>query len=91
MDSSKKEIVICLGSSCFARGNKSLVKLINEYLRDRNLLNEVRFHGERCFGHCAKGPVLKIDQEFNEKIDEEKVLQLLDHFFNGLTEKKYQG
>jgi len=91
MDPKKKEIVICLGSSCFARGNKSLVKLINDYLRDKNLLNEVRFHGERCFGHCSRGPVLKIDQEFHEKIDEEKVLLLLDRFFHGLIENKYQG
>jgi NADH:ubiquinone oxidoreductase subunit E len=81
METTKKEIVICLGSSCFARGNKQLVKLITEYLRDRNLLNDVKLHGERCFGHCSKGPVLKIENEINEKVDEEKVLQLLDNFF----------
>lgn len=85
MDSGRKEIVICLGSSCFARGNKQLVKLINDYLRDRNLLNDVRFHGERCFGHCSKGPVIKLEEVFHEKIDEEKVIQLLDSFFYSLT------
>ncbi len=81
MEILKKEIIICLGSSCFARGNKKLVSLISQYLRERNLLNEVRFHGERCFGHCSRGPVLKIMDEFNEKVDEEKVIQLLDAFF----------
>jgi len=87
MEPIKKEIIICLGSSCFARGNKQLVKLITNYLRDRNLLNDVKFHGERCFGHCSKGPVLKIEDQFNEKVDEEKVIQLLDNFFTMIIQQ----
>ena len=87
METVKKEIIICLGSSCFARGNKQLVRLINDYLRNRNLLNDVKFHGERCFGHCSKGPVIKIDQQINEKIDEEKVMLLLDDFFTSIIQQ----
>ncbi|MBK7172606.1 MAG: (2Fe-2S) ferredoxin domain-containing protein [Bacteroidales bacterium] len=87
MENPKKEIVICLGSSCFARGNKQLVKFISDYLRDRNLLNDVKFHGERCFGHCSKGPALKIEHEIHEKIDEEKILGLLDDFFLSIIQQ----
>lgn len=82
MEIHKKEVVICLGSSCFARGNKQLVKIVNDYLRERNLMNEVRFHGERCFGHCALGPSLKLDEKLIEKLDEESIVQLLDNYFN---------
>ena len=89
MDIIKKEIIICLGSSCFARGNKQLVKVITTYLRDRNLLNDVKFHGQRCFGHCAKGPVLKIDELITEKVDEEKVMQLLDEFFTSIIQQSH--
>jgi NADH:ubiquinone oxidoreductase subunit E len=81
MEIKKKEVVICLGSSCFARGNKQLVKVVNDYLRDRNLLNEVRFHGQRCFGQCAVGPSLKLDGKIIEKQDEESVIAMLDEFF----------
>ncbi|MEI6061112.1 MAG: NAD(P)H-dependent oxidoreductase subunit E [Bacteroidota bacterium] len=81
METQKKEVVICLGSSCFARGNKQLVKIVNDYLRDRNLLNEVRFHGERCFGQCAVGPSLKLDGKLIERQDEDSVIALLDAFF----------
>ena len=81
MESTKKEVVICLGSSCFARGNKQLVKIVNDYLRDRNLLNEVRFHGHRCFGQCAVGPSMKLDGKLLERLDEESVVILLDEFF----------
>ena len=89
METTKKEIIICLGSSCFARGNKQLVRLITDYLRDGNLLNDVKFHGERCFGHCSKGPVLKIDELIHEKVDEEKVHQLLDNFFTLIIQQSH--
>jgi NADH:ubiquinone oxidoreductase subunit E len=81
MEPIKKEVVICLGSSCFARGNKLLVRIVNDYLRDRNLLNEVRFHGERCFGTCSAGPSLKLDGTLMEHLDEDSVIALLDDFF----------
>jgi NADH:ubiquinone oxidoreductase subunit E len=84
MEIKKKEVVICLGSSCFARGNKHLVKVVNDYLRDRNLLNEVRFHGERCFGQCAVGPSIKLDSNLAERLDEESVVALLDDFFESV-------
>ncbi len=81
MEINKREVVICLGSSCFARGNKQLVKIVNDYLRDRNLLNEVRFHGERCFGQCAAGPSLKLDGILKERLDDDTVIAVLDEFF----------
>ncbi len=84
MEFKKKEVVICLGSSCFARGNKLIVKIVNDYLRDRNLMNEVRFHGERCFGQCSVGPSLKLDGRLIEKLDEESVVAFLDEFFESV-------
>ena len=84
MEIKNKEVVICLGSSCFARGNKQLVKIVNDYLRDRNLLNEVRFHGERCFGQCAVGPSLKLNRVIKERLDEETVIAVLDEFFESV-------
>ena len=77
----RTEVIICLGSSCFARGNRKTVKLINDYLKYHNLLGMVHFHGGHCFGRCDKGPVLKIKQDFNEKLASESVNALLDNFF----------
>jgi len=82
MESNKKEVVICLGSSCFARGNKHLVRIIDNYFRDKNLLNEVHFHGERCFGQCAVGPSLKLNEKLIDSLDEESVIALLDSLFS---------
>ena len=85
MDAKKTEIVICLGSSCFARGNKTVVRIISDYLMSRNLEAEVHFHGERCFGHCSKGPVIKLDTEFVEKIDELNITELLDRYMFSIS------
>ncbi|MFZ4740429.1 MAG: (2Fe-2S) ferredoxin domain-containing protein [Bacteroidales bacterium] len=78
---SKKEIIICLGSSCFARGNKQTVKIIGDYIKKNNLENEVFFHGNHCFGKCDKGPFVKIDGIIHENINSENILIILDNVF----------
>ena len=82
----RTEVIICLGSSCFARGNRKTVKLINDYLKNHNLMGLVHFHGSHCFGRCDKGPVLKLGEEFNEKLASESVNVLLDNFFKDAFE-----
>ena len=52
---------ICLGSSCFSRGNKDAVNFIREYLRKNHLEDRVIFKGARCMGLCSNGPNLTIN------------------------------
>lgn len=59
----KIKITICLGSSCFARGNKELVHELNEYFKQHHLLEYIDFKGTRCFGECKDGPFCKIDDK----------------------------
>jgi NADH:ubiquinone oxidoreductase subunit E len=80
MENQKKEIVICLGSSCFARGNKAALKVISDYMKEHNLQNDVTFHGQRCFGQCAKGPMLKFGDAFHENTDPEIIIKLLEEY-----------
>ena len=77
----KTEVVICLGSSCFARGNKATLKIIDKYLRDNNLLDKVFFHGGHCFGKCAEGPVVKIDDEVFTGVTEISIIDILNRKF----------
>ncbi len=77
----KKEIIICLGSSCFARGNKQTVKVIEEYMKANKLENEVFYHGKHCFGKCDKGPFVKIGDEVYESVDSENIIKILDKIF----------
>lgn len=74
----KKQLVICLGSSCFARGNKQLVQDIKKFLEHHKLTHKVVFKGKHCFGNCENGPGLKVNDQLYEHVDTEKVLKILE-------------
>jgi len=55
------EIEICLGSSCFSRGNREVVQVIRDYLRKNHLDDKVLLKGARCMDRCSEGPFLTIN------------------------------
>ena len=57
----KKEITICLGSSCFSRGNNKNLEIIQEYIKSKGLEADINFKGQLCSEQCQEGPVLTID------------------------------
>jgi NADH:ubiquinone oxidoreductase subunit E len=73
----KYDIVICLGSSCFARGNKKTVQAIETYIKEHNLADKVFFHGGHCFNNCEKGPILMINKKIFENVDHLNVIEIL--------------
>jgi NADH:ubiquinone oxidoreductase subunit E len=77
----RTELIICLGSSCFSRGNKKILSLIQEYIRKNGLENSINFHGNRCFDNCARGPVLKIGNKAYYNVEEENVEEILNEAF----------
>jgi len=77
----KTEVVICLGSSCFARGNKATLKIIEKYIKDNNLHEKVFFHGGHCFGRCAEGPVVRIDETIHTGVTELSIVEILNNKF----------
>jgi len=76
------EVVICLGSSCFSRGNKKIIGMIQDYIRKNRLEDKVLLRGNRCFDNCAKGPVLKIGDKLYYGVDEKNLTGILDDCFN---------
>lgn len=66
--SSRPEMQICLGSSCFSRGNKEVVQYIRDYLRKNHLDDKVMFTGARCMGHCSNGPNMIINGNVIESV-----------------------
>ncbi len=74
-------IKVCMGSSCFARGNAKNLQLIQKYLIEKNLDAEVELTGLRCCDKCAKGPNLTINEEEYNNIDQGTLLDILDKYF----------
>jgi NADH:ubiquinone oxidoreductase subunit E len=76
--SNRFEMQICLGSSCFSRGNKEVVQFIKEYLRKNHLEDRVIFKGARCLDHCSNGPNLVINGKIIEGVGMALVEKILD-------------
>lgn len=76
-----KKIEICMGSSCFARGNNKNLQIISQYLKDHHLEAEVELRGLRCCNLCSKGPNLMIDGVEYNNVDAGTLIDILDKIF----------
>ena len=78
----KVVIQICMGSSCFSRGNGKTLKAIQNYLKEHQLEGDTVLKGNHCFGDCSKGPVIKINNTLHENVNQDNILELLENSFN---------
>lgn len=71
-------ITVCLGSSCFARGNEGHLNYIENYVEENNLEAKIDISGSRCEGKCAQGPNIIINGELYSNITQDKLKEILD-------------
>lgn len=74
-------IVICQGSSCFSRGNKQNLALIQKFLKAHELDVDVSFKGQLCTGKCNESPIIIIDNKTFTNVNEVRMLTLLKTHF----------
>mgnify|MGYP000250551565 FL=1 len=79
-------IKVCMGSSCFARGNIQNLQLIQNYLKENGLDAEVELVALRCCDKCSQGPNITIDNVEYNNIDKGTLLDILEKHFG--TAKK---
>lgn len=81
----KPTITICMGSSCFARGNEAMLEVIEEFLAGRDLADQVDVVGVRCEGNCSCGPNVRINDVLYQHLDRGVLTDLLEEQFgNGV-------
>ena len=56
-------IEICMGSSCFSRGNGENLRVIRRYVAEHQLDASVNLVGHLCQDRCSRGPHGLIDGE----------------------------
>ena len=75
-------IQVCVGSSCHIKGSHEIVELLNQYISEHNLEDEITLAGSFCIGKCNRvGVTVQVDDEvcvgvtkesfkefFNEKV-----------------------
>ena len=54
------ELVVCMGSACFSRGNVRTLDLIQRYLKEHDLDRTVQVTGTLCQDRCREGPNLTL-------------------------------
>lgn len=72
------EISVCLGSSCFSRGNKEITRVIESFLEEHGIKDKVYFHGAHCFDKCNTGPVIKIGDNIFEGVNTTNIHYILN-------------
>ena len=82
-------ITICMGSSCFARGNEKNVACCEKFLAARGLRDEVDvvLGASLCTGNCAQGPIVIVDGKVHTQVDEGVMSDILNRLFPAETEK----
>ncbi|MGQ1787561.1 MULTISPECIES: (2Fe-2S) ferredoxin domain-containing protein [unclassified Saccharicrinis] len=71
-------IRICLGSSCYTRGNAENLKIIQSFVEERNIGASLDFRGHLCNENCNRGPVITIDDQSYEEVQPFQVEKLLE-------------
>jgi biotin synthase len=68
---------ICMGSSCFCRGNNHTVVAIKTFIAGQQLSDHVTLEGHLCQGQCNHGPNILIDGKPHQQANTIEVLKLL--------------
>ncbi len=74
----KLRVELCMGSSCFARGNSTILMSLEELVEQNGLADRIELEGHLCLGKCNSGPHITIgDEEYSGISDPDAVFDLI--------------
>jgi (2Fe-2S) ferredoxin len=82
-DDHLREVIVCLGSSCFARGNSQHLAAIEAYLQSHGLSDEIRVTGRLCQDECKEGPNLTSCSNHYHNVTSAKLREILQQMSTG--------
>jgi NADH:ubiquinone oxidoreductase subunit E len=83
MSDTQATIEICMGSSCFSRGNPENLRAVRDYLATQGLAATVRVAGHLCEDQCSEGPNLRVNGRVFRGVTPAGVKALLDAELKG--------
>jgi len=72
-------ITICMGSSCYSRGNRRNIEVIQNLLSQQPGDAQVKVVGHLCDNECLRGPNVQIGETVYHAVDSASLAQLLRH------------
>ncbi|MFW6222734.1 MAG: NAD(P)H-dependent oxidoreductase subunit E [Bacteroidota bacterium] len=73
----KHQIVVCMGSSCFRKGNKYLFREVEAFVKRHQLDEQVSINSIHCFDKCDEGPIVKVNGEYHKYTNAKNLEELL--------------
>jgi NADH:ubiquinone oxidoreductase subunit E len=73
----KLTVSVCMGSSCYPRGNRKILQQLKDMIAAEKLQDQVQLSGHLCTGRCTQGPVVVINDIVYNHADELSVIELL--------------
>ena len=77
----KKRVFICMGSSCFSRGNRENLRIMQDHLKGFEAV-EVLLTGALCQEQCSKGPVLYLGDTMHSRVEPDHLPDLLNEYIH---------
>ncbi len=74
----KLNITVCMGSSCFARGNQENLAFLEDYIQQNGIDANIELEGTRCENKCASGPNIYINGKEYNSVDIDKLKKILE-------------
>ena len=74
-------IEICLGSSCFSRGNNRNLKVVQSFLKEHGLAADIQLRGCLCLDACSQGPHITVAGVRYNRMDPNSCLDILRKHF----------
>lgn len=70
-------ITVCMGSSCFGKGNSASAEFITRFIEEHNLQDRVEVSGCLCCNSCARGPNIKINDTLISGVSEQTLADII--------------
>ena len=78
-ESKRNKISICMGSSCFARGNQKSLEIIQNYIEVNKIESGIELTGCLCHDECKTSPNIEINGKLHHKVEPNTIIDLLTH------------
>ena len=79
-------IQVCVGSSCHIKGSPEIVELLQHYIKENDLEEEITLVGSFCIGKCNRvGVTVQVDDDIHVGITRDNFKEFFgEHVLNKL-------
>lgn len=74
----KMKVELCMGSSCFARGNSKILSSLEQFVEEKNQSENIEIIGHLCMNNCASGPVVRINGSEYLSSNANEILEIIE-------------